>query len=612
MTATNFGGMIGRTWRESKAWWPEPPARPPGAPNVMLVVLDDVGYAQLGCFGSDIDTPNLDRLAARRRAAGELPHHRAVLADPGLPADRPQPPLQRHGPHHRPGHRVPRLLGTHPARQRLPRRDPRPGRVPAGCGREVAPHSGGGDPPGRRTAAIVAVPAGASSAGTGSTAARPTSSCRRCSRTTTRSSRPASPEHGYHLSEDLADRAIRYLGDLRSADPDKPLFLYFATGRLPLAPPRAPPVDRPLRRAVRRRLGRVAPTRSSPASWRWACSPRGPSCRRARLGAGLGRRSAPRTRRVSARFMECFAGFLSHADAQIGRVFDFLRPARRVGQHARDRRSPTTAPAPRAARSGRSTTSACGTPSLPAPRSCAPAWTSSAARAPTTTTPGAGPWPATRRSGAGSGRCTRAGSPTRASSRGRPACGPGARCADSSRTPSTSLPTVLDLIGLDPPAEIRGVAQINHRRRQLRRTSCSDGAAPETHHTQYFEMLGSRGIYHDGWKAVTFHPFVDLYHEGGTRTRPSTTTGGSSTTSPRTPPKWTTWPTPSRNGWRPWSTCGGARREVPGSSARQPPAGSPPRPAAGRRPSATARWCGRSAHPCPRSGWSGCATGRTR
>ena len=35
-----------------------------GAPNVVLVVLDDTGFAQLGCFGSGIETPNIDRLAA--------------------------------------------------------------------------------------------------------------------------------------------------------------------------------------------------------------------------------------------------------------------------------------------------------------------------------------------------------------------------------------------------------------------------------------------------------------------------------------------------------------------------------------------------------------------
>src|SRR6476661_9777032 len=40
-------------------------ARPaPGAPNVVVIILDDVGFAQLGCFGSDMATPNIDALAA--------------------------------------------------------------------------------------------------------------------------------------------------------------------------------------------------------------------------------------------------------------------------------------------------------------------------------------------------------------------------------------------------------------------------------------------------------------------------------------------------------------------------------------------------------------------
>ena len=43
---------------------PPTPSRRPGAPNVVVIVLDDLGFGQLGCFGSDIATPNIDRLAA--------------------------------------------------------------------------------------------------------------------------------------------------------------------------------------------------------------------------------------------------------------------------------------------------------------------------------------------------------------------------------------------------------------------------------------------------------------------------------------------------------------------------------------------------------------------
>jgi arylsulfatase len=56
---------IGRYYWESEPTWPEDPRAPHGAPNVLLVVLDDVGFAQIGCFGSDIATPHVDALAAR-------------------------------------------------------------------------------------------------------------------------------------------------------------------------------------------------------------------------------------------------------------------------------------------------------------------------------------------------------------------------------------------------------------------------------------------------------------------------------------------------------------------------------------------------------------------
>jgi arylsulfatase len=59
-----FDGTIGTTAAESTPWWAPRPTPPAGAPNVVVVVLDDTGFAHLGCYGSDIDTPNIDRLAA--------------------------------------------------------------------------------------------------------------------------------------------------------------------------------------------------------------------------------------------------------------------------------------------------------------------------------------------------------------------------------------------------------------------------------------------------------------------------------------------------------------------------------------------------------------------
>ena len=58
-----FNGVIGRTYDTSEPAWPEPNRAKEGAPNVLFIVLDDTGFGQLGCFGSPIATPNLDKLA---------------------------------------------------------------------------------------------------------------------------------------------------------------------------------------------------------------------------------------------------------------------------------------------------------------------------------------------------------------------------------------------------------------------------------------------------------------------------------------------------------------------------------------------------------------------
>ncbi len=58
-----YGGKIGRTFAESTPWWPPQVKAPAGAPNIVIVYLDDIGFGDFGCFGSEIQTPNIDRLA---------------------------------------------------------------------------------------------------------------------------------------------------------------------------------------------------------------------------------------------------------------------------------------------------------------------------------------------------------------------------------------------------------------------------------------------------------------------------------------------------------------------------------------------------------------------
>ena len=63
MKDTEFRGHIGKTIYESEASWPIENKAPDAAPNIIIALLDDVGFSQLGCYGSTIKTPNIDTLA---------------------------------------------------------------------------------------------------------------------------------------------------------------------------------------------------------------------------------------------------------------------------------------------------------------------------------------------------------------------------------------------------------------------------------------------------------------------------------------------------------------------------------------------------------------------
>ena len=67
------------------------------------------------------------------------------------------------------------------------------------------------------------------------------------------------------------------------------------------------------------------------------------------------------------------------------------------------------------------------------------------------------------------------------------------------------VPTILDTLGVDPPATIKGHEQSRFDGVSMR-YSVEMASAPSARRTQFFSMLGSRGIWHDGWKAVTTHP----------------------------------------------------------------------------------------------------------
>ena len=67
------------------------------------------------------------------------------------------------------------------------------------------------------------------------------------------------------------------------------------------------------------------------------------------------------------------------------------------------------------------------------------------------------------------------------------------------------VPTILDALGVEPPTTIKGHVQSQFDGVSMR-YSADDAAAPTKRRSQFYAMLGSRAIWHDGWKAVTTHP----------------------------------------------------------------------------------------------------------
>jgi arylsulfatase len=79
-----FGGRIGRTFADSEPWWPPARRARDGAPNIVVVLVDDMGYSDISPFGAEIATPHLDRLADR--GVQLTNYHTAAVCSPARAA----------------------------------------------------------------------------------------------------------------------------------------------------------------------------------------------------------------------------------------------------------------------------------------------------------------------------------------------------------------------------------------------------------------------------------------------------------------------------------------------------------------------------------------------
>ena len=340
---------------------------------------------------------------------------------------------------------------------------------------------------------------------------------RRSTTTTTRCSRPATYEDGYHLSADLADRAIEFLSDLRAVDAEQPFFCYFATGACH-SPHHAPPewIER-YHGQFDARLGRVARRDLRPPARERPPAARHRSCRRARTGCRRGTSWQPEDQAVAARFMECFAAYLSYTDAQIGRVLDFLDETGdldntviiavlRQRRELRGRRARFDQRRPLLERRRR-----------PAGASCAPASTSSAVRPTHNNYPwgwtmaGNTPfkrWKREVHEGGVADPCiVRLPPAARVARHGGGIRHQFAHAIDV-------LPTVLELVGIDAPDRDRRRRAVADRRHELRVRAAPTRPRPRRHDTQYFEMLGSRGDLPRRLEGGDVPPARHMYDDG--------------------------------------------------------------------------------------------------
>ncbi len=177
-------------------------------------------------------------LAARGRALHELPHHRGVLADTGVPADRPQPPPRRHGDAPRHADQLSRVRGPHSARRGDAPADPARARLRDVLRRQMAPRAA------RRARRPAPTTSGrrrwGSTATTASSTARPTSGRRTSSATPTTSSRRGRPPTDTTSTKTSPTTRSPTSTSCASSHPERPFLLWYATAA-PHAPHQAPP-----------------------------------------------------------------------------------------------------------------------------------------------------------------------------------------------------------------------------------------------------------------------------------------------------------------------------------------------------------------------------------
>jgi len=311
-----FEGTLGRTLADSVPWWPTPPHPDEGAPNIVVMLIDDLGFSHFGCFGSDLVTPSIDALAANGLRYSNF--HVTPLCSPTRAA------LLTGRNHHSVGMRgISNWSSGFPSMR---------GSISnhATTMAEVLRESG------YTTFAIgkwhLVSMENSSSAGPfdqwplqrgfdryyGFLDGETDQFAPDLVYDNHRVDPPRSASEGYHVSEDLVDKAIEFIHDTKSIRPDRPFFTYFAFGATH-APHQSPPSY------VAKHRGRYDDGWDA-ARERWFARqqemgllPKTTELAPRNDGVEAWDSLPENHRKLASRLQEAYAAFLEHTDAQIGR-----------------------------------------------------------------------------------------------------------------------------------------------------------------------------------------------------------------------------------------------------------------------------------------------------